>query len=133
MDASSIAGRPLVAAIAAGVLAIVFLWAAIAKWAHPLATADSFESLGLEPRLSRIVPIVEIVTAALLVVLTVIGGLLAFALLAGFTVFLVDVVRQGVTTPCRCFGVSSSRPVGWISVARNVALMALALVAALYP
>ena len=58
---------------------------------------------------------------------------LAFALLAGFTVFLHDVIRRGVAAPCRCFGAASDRPVGWGHLVRNGLLLVLALIAALAP
>ncbi len=49
-------------------------------------------------------------------------------LLVAFTVLLVRALRAGSTAPCACFGSLRTRPVTWWSVARNVALIVLALV-----
>ena len=54
----------------------------------------------------------------------------AAALLGAFTVLLVVRLAQGRRPPCACFGAWSTRPVGFGSVARNVVLIALALLAA---
>ena len=51
----------------------------------------------------------------------VLGGLLA-----GFTLWLLT--HRG--TPCACFGAWSRRPVGWPDVARNVALIGVAVLVA---
>lgn len=48
----------------------------------------------------------------------------AAGLLFGFTSWLLT--HRG--TPCACFGAWSRRPVGWADVARNVALIAVAVV-----
>jgi hypothetical protein len=48
----------------------------------------------------------------------------AAGLLTAFTLWLVT--HRGV--PCACFGAWSRRPAGWVDVARNVALIAIAVV-----
>jgi hypothetical protein len=76
----------------------------------------------------RVVPVLEVVIGAALVAGVLYAGWAALALLVGLTAFLVVVLLRGVEAPCACFGSMSTRPVTWWSVARNVALMALALV-----
>lgn len=94
----------------------------------PLQAAD----LGVPTWVARLVPPVELVLGALLVV-----GVaqpwapwLAVVLLVAFTTLLVLRLAQGRRPPCACFGRLSQRPIGWWSVARNVVLVALAVVAA---
>ncbi len=84
---------------------------------------------GIAKAAERSVPVVPWIEIAL-------GGLLiaqlglpwtayaAAGLLAGFTAWLVT--HRGV--PCACFGAWSRRPVGWLDVARNLALIGVAVV-----
>jgi hypothetical protein len=48
----------------------------------------------------------------------------AAGLLAGFTLWLLT--HRGV--PCACFGAWSRRPAGWVDMARNLALLGVAVV-----
>ena len=137
MEIGPLWDRPWPAAVSAATLAAVLLWAAATKWRHPVETTSGLVGLGIEGRLATVVgallaPLEAGVALALMFV-SAIGGLLAFALLAGFTVFLHDVIRRGVAAPCRCFGAASDRPVGWGHLVRNGLLLVLALIAALAP
>ncbi len=80
---------------------------------------------------ARLVPPVELVLGALLV--AGIGGaaptVAAIALLGGFTIGLLRVLRRGEHPPCACFGGWSRRPSSWRTVARNVGLGVLGVVA----
>ena len=89
-------------------------------------------SLGVGALAARLVPLVEIVLGSMLVVgvARAVAAWAAVALLVAFTGFLVRRLRQGVRVPCACFGTLSARPVGPWSVVRNVALIAVAVVAA---
>jgi hypothetical protein len=56
----------------------------------------------------------------------------AAALLAAFTIPVVRHAARRTGTPCACFGaLSASRPVTWLTVFRNLVLIALAVVGAL--
>lgn len=55
-------------------------------------------------------------------------GAVAFGLLVAFTVLIVRRLRAGQHPPCACFGAWSAQPLGWGHVARNAALMVLAIV-----
>lgn len=114
---------------AAVALAIVFALAAIAKLRSQQSTALGFAELHLPmPSLTaRLVPAVELATAALLLVRPLWGGFVAFALLVGFTAFLADLVRRGVRVPCRCFGAVSAAPTSRAALRRNAVLLVLTL------
>lgn len=114
-------------------LAVVFAWAAGAKLAARPDTAAGFASLGLPAPEAMVWVMIglEIAIAALLVIVPGWGSLLAFAVLAGFTVFLVGLVRSGRPVSCRCFGGASTEPVSGKTLIRNGLLLALAAVVAL--
>jgi uncharacterized membrane protein YphA (DoxX/SURF4 family) len=79
-----------------------------------------------------VVPWAEVVVGALLV--AQVGGTwtawTALVLLLGFTAAVVAQLARGNAVPCACFGSASTRPVDGVTVARNLALCALTLVAA---
>lgn len=128
----------LLALCAAVIVAAVLLAAAGAKLRDPVATADDFTSLGLgaAQALARIVPAVELATAAALLIVPGWGGVVAFALFVGFTTVLLttmirwpaDAGRPG----CACFGGSSHEPVGVRHVVRNLVLLVLCGLASLF-
>jgi uncharacterized membrane protein YphA (DoxX/SURF4 family) len=116
-------------------LAVVFAWAGGAKVADQPRTVEGFGGLGLRHPEQRAVqvPAVELATAVLLLVTPVGGAIVALGLLSVFTVLILRLLRAGVTAPCRCFGGVRERPLGWIAVARNAALAALAVVTLVVP
>ena len=59
------------------------------------------------------------------------AGLAAAALLTAFTFALILVLARGEEVECNCFGSAGSRPVTRLTVARNLALLALALFVAI--
>ncbi|MEM7321659.1 MAG: MauE/DoxX family redox-associated membrane protein [Actinomycetota bacterium] len=121
-------------AVAALVLAAVFCYAAVAKLSDRQRTAEDFLSMGLpDPgRLAILVPLLELGTAACLVVAPGWGGVLAVALLVGFTTNLVLVMRSGRVATCACFGGSSAEPISVGHLIRNAGLGALGLLSALF-
>jgi len=120
------------ARLAALVLAGVLVVAAGAKLARRRQTGTELESLGLvAPQvLAWLVPAAEVGVALLLVAAPAWGGMAAFALLVAFTTVLVRVLRSGRAVSCNCFGALSSRPISPATLARNVVLLGLSLVAA---
>jgi uncharacterized membrane protein YphA (DoxX/SURF4 family) len=117
---------------AAGVIVgVTLLGSGVLKQASRQWPAQAV-SLGVGAFVARLVPIVEIVLGSMMVVGVArsVAAWAAVALLVAFTSFLVRRLRQGVHVPCACFGALSARPVGPWSVARNVALIAAAVVAA---
>jgi uncharacterized membrane protein YphA (DoxX/SURF4 family) len=129
-----VTGNPTLAAtVAAFVLAAVLAASAGAKLADRDATAHAFALLGVPAsRVAAVaVPVAELTVAAALVITPAAGGFAALAVLVCFTAFLADRIRGGSTAPCRCFGGLRTEAVGRIDIIRNLALMALALVALL--
>lgn len=121
-----------VALTAAFGLAAVLAWAGLAKLRQPAATTEDFAAIGLPwpSPLAAIVPVVELACAALLVTVPGWGGVAAFGLLAIFTANLAVVVHSGREVRCACFGAVSRSPVSARHLARNGALLVLALAAA---
>ena len=109
---------------AALALAVVFAWSSLAK----LVTQPDMTALGLPAWFAPVTAYVEAGLALLLLVSPANGGIVALALLAGFTAFLV--ARRDSGVGCGCFGSAKVEPISWRSIARNVVLMALAAIAA---
>ncbi len=120
-----------VASTMAVLLAIIFLAAATTKASNPSATATEFRQLGLPASglLARLVPPVELMTGLALLTAPRVGAELAIALLLIFTAIIVATVRSGRRVSCGCLGALSSQPVSILTIARNVGLLAMALMA----
>ena len=119
----------VVSSVAAGLLALVFVRAGVAKINRPTETATAFEAMTLPaPRaLARALPFVELALAVALIASPRIGGALALALIAAFSAVLARSV--GTETGCGCFGSAHARPVSRVDLARNAVLAGLAIVA----
>ncbi|MEY2445000.1 MAG: hypothetical protein QOE00_1580 [Ilumatobacteraceae bacterium] len=115
-------------AAASAVLGAVFLLAGILKVSAPLQWRAQAAGLGVPRRAAVGVPFAEMVVGALLVcqVARRPVALVAAALLIAFTALLIVRLSQGRRPPCACFGALTAKPISWGSVARNVALLALA-------
>jgi len=120
-----------VATASAVVLALVFGWAAAAKAVRHGPTVAAFGELGLPAPalLALLVPLGEAVVAITLVVRPAIGGALALAALAAFTLVVVRTLTRGGTAGCGCFGSRRLEPVSPSDVVRNGLLAAFAAVA----
>jgi hypothetical protein len=116
-------------------LALVFAVAAVAKLRRRSGTARAFASLGLaSPRaLALGVPLVELGLAVGLVVVPAWAGIVALAVLAGFTTFVVRALRRGDLRGCGCFGATRPAPMGEAEVLRNALLALTATLAAFAP
>ena len=124
----------LLAIVSAIILAATFTVAAVAKFRSKSATTTDFQSLGLpRPALWAVaVPLLEVMTALLLVIVPGWGGVAAFALLAAFTATLAVVLRSGRVATCACFGGASTKPVSSRHLVRNAGLLVLAVVASTF-
>ncbi|MGY9072565.1 MAG: MauE/DoxX family redox-associated membrane protein [Acidimicrobiales bacterium] len=93
---------------------------------------DAAHALGAPSVLVPLVAPVEIIVGALLAAGVGPPGpaLLAVVLLGAFTLVLAVALRRPERPVCACFGALSAQPVSWRSVARNLVLVALAIVAA---
>ena len=114
--------------VARAVVGLVLLWAGIAKvrdrnWA--VATAPAMQ---LPVDVLRVVPFVELVLGAGCVAQVPVVPALANLLLIGYLVLTVNLALRGDDAPpCACFG-AMAKPVTWMTVARNVVLVAVSIV-----
>ena len=109
---------------AAVVLAAVFTWSGVAK----LLRRPDLTRLGLPAATWWVVSLVELVLAVALLATPAWGGVVALALLAGFSAFLI--ARRGSDVGCGCFGSASAKPISNVDLTRNAVLLAVAAVAA---
>ncbi|HSM67496.1 MAG TPA: MauE/DoxX family redox-associated membrane protein [Ilumatobacteraceae bacterium] len=118
------------AALASVLLGIAFLVAGGSKLAAGAAWPEQARGLGAPSVVVPALPWLELALGAALVVQLVpaVTGTLAIVLLGAFTVLIVRRLAQGRHPPCACFGAWSSKPLGWGHVARNLVLVALAVV-----
>ncbi len=120
-----------IAAVAAVVLGVAFLVAGGSKIAAADKWPEQARGLGAPALVIPVLPWFEIVLGAVLVVqvATVVAAIVALAMLMAFTVLIVRRLAEGRHPPCACFGAWSAKPLGWGHVARNVALMIVAVLA----
>lgn len=120
------------ASTAAIILSVVMLAAATSKLRSLTDTAQTFRQLGLpKPRLvAAFVAVAELAVAAALIIRPSWGAIAGFALLVGFTTYLVNLLRSDKQLGCGCFGSTSTEPVSVADIGRNVALLGLAALAA---
>lgn len=123
--------------VIAVVAAVLVGLALVVAGASKLAARESWPSQARELGAPRwtipLVPWVELVIGAMLIVqlLRTIAAGAAMLLLAVFTLLIVRKIAAGEHPPCACFGTLSAKPIGWGHVARNAILLALAVVAML--
>jgi uncharacterized membrane protein YphA (DoxX/SURF4 family) len=124
-------------AIAAASVSLVFVAAGLGKLANIHSFVRALRSQGLRSRRLRRVAAIAIPASELGCAIAlwvpvsrrpaaVIGALM----LGAFTIVLVRSIVTGLTADCGCFGSRTRDRVSWVSVARNVVLIALALIAA---
>ena len=119
--------------VAGYILGGVFLGAGLSKLRSPLETRRSLRDLGFPfpKETSIILPLVELLTAILLIVDPATGGPCAVALLVAFTVLILSRLVNGNTSGCGCFGAWSTRPLSYWDVARNTVFIVLGAIATL--
>ena len=114
-------------------LAIVFFIAGASKLADRASWRATMLEFGLPPFLTPFLavalPVAELGVAMALLPGTSAswGALGALILLGAFSVGLVNLLVRGRHAECRCFGALHSSPVGWSTLARNVALALIAV------
>ncbi len=119
---------PVVAAVVVG---IVFLVAGGSKIAAGPEWPVQARGLGAPAAVIPVVPWVEILIGAVLVVQIArrpAAGA-AVAVLLVFTVLIIGQLARGHRPPCACFGAWSAKPLGLGHVARNAALLCLSVIA----
>jgi uncharacterized membrane protein YphA (DoxX/SURF4 family)/thiol-disulfide isomerase/thioredoxin len=122
--------------IARLLLAVVFVAAGIAKLHDLPGSRRSVAAFGVPPRLANplgtLLPAAELAVAGALIADPTAGwgALGALSLLLVFAVAVAWNIGRGRTPDCHCFGQLHSSPAGLSTVARNLALAAVAAVAA---
>jgi hypothetical protein len=112
----------------------MFVWAGVSKLAQgkewsiastPFSTGRTFVDAAVKWAL----PWCEVVLGALLIaqVALVVTGVVAFVLLASFTVRILQLLRRGERPACRCFGAVSRAPLSMNHVWRNVVFLILSV------
>lgn len=124
--------RPLWLALRLG-LGGLFLWAAAGKIADPRGFARDIANYRLlpdaaAPALAALLPFVEagLGLAVVLGLWTRAAALGLAGLMAVFTVAVGAAFARGIDVACGCFG-GGGAPIGWLTIARDLALLALAI------
>ncbi len=118
------------------ILAGVFAFAGVAKLADLEGSRRAAAAFGLPDALAhhagRILPLVELLTAALLVpaVSARAAGFAAGLLLIAFITAIALAIARGDAPECHCFGAVHSEPAGPQTLARNALLLGLSLLVA---
>ena len=122
-----------VGVVASVLLGLVFLVSGGSKIAAGPAWPRQAAGLGAPAAVVPALPWVEIALGAVLVMQLgdPIAAVIAFVLLAAFTVLIVRRLMEGQHPACACFGAWSTKPLGVGHVVRNVGFMLLAVVSAL--
>ena len=117
---------------ARAVLIAVFVTAAVGKLLDLRASRASLVGFGIPERpaaiLGTLLPFAELAVAAALIFRPTAqwGAIGALALLLGFIAGIANAMRKGEAPDCNCFGAIHSAPVGWVTLARNLGLAAVA-------
>ena len=122
----------LIARLAAIGIGAMFVASGVYKLADGPAWPQQAADMGVSRPLALAVPWYELALGAALVssLLSPWAEFVAVATLAVFTVVIVRRLLDGSRPPCACFGSRSKRPLGRRHVIRNLALLAVAVVAA---
>ena len=115
-------------------LAAIFVAAAVGKLADLRGSRDALAGFGVPARVAAaagtLLPLAELTVAVALIPAASArwGAAGALALLASFIGGIARALSQGRAPDCHCFGQIHSAPAGWGTLARNVALAALAAI-----
>ncbi|MCU1394581.1 MAG: hypothetical protein JWM34_3009 [Ilumatobacteraceae bacterium] len=125
---ASVSATAVVAAIIVGA---AFLLAGGAKIAAGPSWPAQAATLGAPRFVVPFVPWIEIIVGALLgaQVARPAFAAVAIAMLVSFSALLGLQLSKGKHPPCACFGSWSAKPLSWRHLARNLALIAVAVVA----
>jgi uncharacterized membrane protein YphA (DoxX/SURF4 family) len=131
---------PFVVLLARLLLGGVWVVAALAKLTSKQSRGETVAELGRIPRplaniVGALLPWIELALGVLLLVgkWTVSASAVSAALLALFTVVIATHLVRGQRVACNCFGQWGRTTISWLSVARNGALFAAAVVVARDP
>ena len=116
--------------VASILLGFVFLVSGGSKIAAGPAWPEQARGLGAPAVVVLVLPWLEIVLGAVLVMqlAPVVAAVTALVVLVAFTALIVRRLSQGRHPPCACFGAWSTKPLGPSHVVRNVGFIGLAVV-----
>ncbi|MFG1795828.1 MauE/DoxX family redox-associated membrane protein [Nocardia sp. NPDC049149] len=112
-------------------VAVVFGWAAFAKWADRGGTRQAVEEFGVPTRwvatVAWTLPATELAVAvAVLPSWTAVwGGVAALILLGSFSIAVAVLLARGRRPACSCFGAANTAPIGSATLIRNAGIAAL--------
>ena len=120
--------------VAGIVVGLALVWAGVMKLVDGPAWPKQAADMGVSRLVAQVVPFVEIGIGVLLAaqLFTPWPAIAALVLLMAFTLVIVRRLLDGSRPPCACFGSRSKRPLGAHHVARNLGLMAVAVIAAIW-
>lgn len=122
----------MIARLCAAVVGVLIALAGAAKVTDYKQWMRDARAQNVWPAVAMVLPPLELLLGALLIVLVpspqVLGA--ATLLVLVFTAFLLAQIATKSTVPCACFGSKTKRPPSMRDVARNLAMMALLFVAA---
>lgn len=124
----------VVGIVAGAGVGLALVGACVLKLIEGPAWLKQAADLGVSRPVAQVVPFVEIGVGVPLAaqLFKPWPAIAAVALLVVFTVVVVQRLRDGSRPPCGCFGSRSKRPLGAYHVARNLGLLAVAVVAAIW-
>jgi len=115
-------------------LAAVFIGAALPKLADPTSFARSIDNyrllpVDLAPWLAMFLPAFELAVGLCLAsgIWTRSAALCCAVMLVGFCAGMTQAIVRNIDLECGCFGSAIQANVSWMSVARNIGLLGLAL------
>ena len=127
--------RKIVTWVFCGILAVVFVVAAVPKLIDPGSFANDLLNYRLLPEnlvglVALFVPALELVIAAALLWPRYQRGaaLLSTLLLVGFAAAMAQARIRGIDLSCGCFGAAFESKVSWLTVARSMLLAAMSAV-----
>ena len=119
--------------VAGIVVGLMFVAAGVLKLVEGPGWLKQAADMDVSRPIALVVPYVEVVVGVLVAaqLFKPWPAVAAVALLLAYTVVIVRRIRDGSRPPCACFGTRSKRPLGAYHVVRNLALIAVAVVALL--
>ena len=131
---------PLTIRVCQIAIGILMAWAGLAKIGDLRSFAEQLHNfrmmpVPLENLVAMSLPWVELLAALALIfgVRARAGAMLVTGLMVVFTVAVAAAMVRGLDIECGCFGTHDATRVGWVKIAQNLGMLALAWVGSLRP
>jgi len=122
------------------VTGVIFAWAGLSKIGDLAAFAVQIHNFRIMPVTLENLAAITLPWIEIVIALSLILGIrsrdaarTALALLVVFTLAVVSAVARGLDIECGCFGTADASHVGWLKIAENLGMIAVAFVAVLGP